>query len=51
MPETHFPRRLMIVLIVSAAVLALLVGVGLYGLLLAPRIDELDAELHSARRR
>tara|TARA_B100002049_G_scaffold101040_2_gene74573 strand:- start:2754 stop:3428 length:675 start_codon:yes stop_codon:yes gene_type:complete len=39
MPETRFPRRLMIVLIVAAAVLALLVGVGLYGLLLAPRSD------------
>lgn len=39
MPDTRFPRRLMIVLIVAAAVLALLVGVGLYGLLLAPRSD------------
>lgn len=39
MPETRFPRRLMVVLIVAAAVLALLVGVGLYGLLLAPRSD------------
>lgn len=34
MPETRFPRRLMIVLIVVAVVLAVLVGVGLYGLLL-----------------
>lgn len=39
MPETRFPRRLMIVLIVAAVVLAVLVGVGLYGLLLAPRSD------------
>lgn len=39
MPETRFPRRLMIVLIVAAVVLAMLVGVGLYGLLLAPRSD------------
>lgn len=37
MHETRFPRRLMIILIASAAVLAVLVGVGLYGLLLAPR--------------
>ena len=36
MPQTRFPRRLMIVLIVGAAVLAILVGVALYGLLLAP---------------
>ena len=39
MPQTRFPRRLMILLIVGAAVLAVLVGVGLYGLLLAPRSD------------
>lgn len=39
MPETRFPRRLMIILIASAAVLAVLVGVGLYGLLLAPRSE------------
>ncbi len=39
MPQTRFPRRLMIVLIVGAAVLAVLVGVGLYGLLLAPRSE------------
>ena len=36
MPQTRFPRRLTIILIVSAAVLAVLAGVGLYGLLLAP---------------
>ncbi|WP_458041486.1 MULTISPECIES: hypothetical protein [Bacteria] len=39
MPQTRFPRRLMILLIVGAAVLAVLVGVGLYGLLLAPRSE------------
>lgn len=39
MQEPRFPRRLMILLIVGAAVLAVLVGVGLYGLLLAPRSD------------
>ena len=39
MPQTRFPRRLMILLVVGAAVLAVLVGVGLYGLLLAPRSD------------
>ena len=39
MPQTRFPRRLTIILIVSAAVLAVLVGVGLYGLLLAPRSE------------
>ena len=39
MKEPRFPGRLMILLIVSAAVLAVLVGVGLYGLLLAPRSD------------
>lgn len=39
MPQTRFPRRLMILLIVGVAVLAVLVGVGLYGLLLAPRSD------------
>lgn len=39
MPQTRFPRRLMILLIVGAAVLAVLAGVGLYGLLLAPRSD------------
>ena len=39
MPQTRFPRRLTIILIVSAAVLAILVGVGLYGLLLAPRSE------------
>ncbi|WP_026851744.1 hypothetical protein [Glaciibacter superstes] len=37
MPPSRFPRRLIIVLAVAAAVLAVLVGVGLYGLLLAPR--------------
>lgn len=37
MPPSRFPRRLIIVLAVAAAVLAALVGVGLYGLLLAPR--------------
>lgn len=37
MPPSRFPRRLIIVLAVGAAVLAALVGVGLYGLLLAPR--------------
>ena len=37
MPQTRFPRRLMILLIVGAAVLAVLIGVGLYGLLLGPR--------------
>ena len=39
MSQTRFPRRLMILLIVGAAVLAVLVGVGLYGLLLAPRSE------------
>jgi len=39
MPQTRFPRRLMILLIVGAAVLAVLVGVGLYGLLLGPRSE------------
>lgn len=39
MPQTRFPRRLMILLIVGAALLAVLVGIGLYGLLLAPRSD------------
>jgi len=39
MPQTRFPRRLMILVIVGAAVLAVLVGVGLYGLLLAPRSE------------
>lgn len=37
MPPSRFPRRLIIVLAVAAAALAALVGVGLYGLLLAPR--------------
>lgn len=36
MPPSRFPRRLIIVL-AAAAVLTALVGVGLYGLLLAPR--------------
>lgn len=39
MPQTRFPRRLVILLIVGAALLAVLVGIGLYGLLLAPRSD------------
>ncbi|OYX56405.1 MAG: hypothetical protein B7Y93_03875 [Micrococcales bacterium 32-70-13] len=39
MPQTRFPRRLMILLIVGAALLAVLVVIGLYGLLLAPRSD------------
>jgi hypothetical protein len=39
MPQTRFPGRLMILLIVGAALLAVLVGIGLYGLLLAPRSD------------
>ncbi len=44
MPQTRFPRRLTIILIVSAAVLAVLVGVGLYGLLLAPRSNPSASE-------
>ncbi len=37
MPPSRLPRRLILVLAIAAAVLAALVGVGLYGLLLAPR--------------
>ncbi|MBN9151089.1 MAG: hypothetical protein KF739_00615 [Cryobacterium sp.] len=37
MPPSRLPRRLILVLAVAAAVLAAVVGVGLYGLLLAPR--------------
>ena len=37
MPPSRFPRRLIIILAVATAVLAALIGVGLYGLLLAPR--------------
>jgi hypothetical protein len=37
MPPSRFPRRLTIIIAVSAAALTALIGVGLYGLLLAPR--------------
>lgn len=37
MPPSRFPRRLTIILAVSAAVLTAFIGVGAYGLLLAPR--------------
>jgi hypothetical protein len=44
MPHTRIPRRLTIILIVSAAVLAVLVGLGLYGLLLVPRSNPSASE-------